>query len=736
MADESFLSVGGSPQESEAQRASSLERDLAELSRRYAVVSSEAERLNRDLTRMKRSLSWRLTSPLRKADEVLRSIFGAVRFRTVSAGDQSLPVGRETIEPNAKGLGWENFAFQKTSDQTVDVLVDGFGGHAGLAIALAGLASDPSCSKFRVHVIYEDCSDSSLLGAISGVELVPIAKKTDLSEFLGRYCERLEREHLVFIGNGCQVSPGCVEAIVGSVRDSPDTVAIAGARVRDPSGRLAQCLGLCSPSGKPLWVGVGDEPDHPRYRYMRNVDFVSPWCFATSRALLGNFGAISFFGAGPEAFAIKLAEDAATRGRRVVFNPFADAVVFTPDSGGWSPPNTRKATLSISQSRLSISSGDVRLAERGSTGNKGLVAVMDGSVPRHDQDAGSLRMYRLVVALKEMGYHAVFLPVDNDRGGIYGEALEREGVQVVCAPHDDFESWLVRNGSDLRAVILSRLHVAKRFLARVRRLAPHARIVFDTVDLHFLREGRQAELVGDPLRLAQAKATRRAELAVAKSADVTLVVSAEEVKLLATIAPRLTVRLLSNIHEPEPSDVPFQNRRGILFVGGFAHEPNVDAVLFFANEIFPLIKARMPDAEFFCVGSWPTDQVKALASESIHVTGFVPDLKPFFDRCKLSVAPLRYGAGVKGKVNQSMALGLPVVGTTLACEGMWLTPGKDVLLADAPEDFARAVVRLHNDEELWKTISLGGLDNIRNHFSTDAAKAALRSVIEGDVGDS
>ena len=735
MADDSFVSGRGSPQESEAQRAASLERDLAELSRKYEVVSSEVERLNRDLTRIKRSLSWRLTTPLRKADEVLRSIFGAARSRTVPADDQSLPVGRASIEPCGKELGWENFAFQKTSDQTVDVLVNGFGGHAGLAIALAGLTSDPSCSKFRVHVIYEACSDSAPLGAISGVELVPVAKEADLSGFLGNYYERLEREHVVFVGNGCQVGPGCVEALVRSVRDSSDTVAIAGARVRDSSGRLAQCLGLYSLSGEPLWASVGDEPDRPQYRYMRNVDFVSPRCFATSREFLRSLGAIPYSWAEPEAFALKLAQEAEARGRRVVFNPFADAVAFTPDSGRRSAPNTRQATLSESQRRLSISNGDNRLAERGFTANKGLVAVMDGSVPRHDQDSGSLRMYRLVVALKEMGYHAVFLPVDNDRGGIYGEALERVGVQVVCAPHDDFESWLVRNGSDLRAVILSRLHVAKRFLARVRRLAPHARIVFDTVDLHFLREGRQAELVGDPLRLAQAKATRRAELAVAKSADVTLVVSAEEVKLLATIAPRLTVRLLSNIHEPEPSDVPFQNRRGILFVGGFAHEPNVDAVLFFANEIFPLIKARMPDAEFFCVGSWPTDQVKALASESIHVTGFVPDLKPFFDRCKLSVAPLRYGAGVKGKVNQSMALGLPVVGTTLACEGMWLTPGKDVLVADAPEDFARAVVRLHTDEELWKGISLGGLDNIRNHFSTDAAKAALRSVIEGDVAD-
>lgn len=710
--------------------------ELAAMQERYNIVASEADRLNRELFRMKSSLSWKITGPLRKVEPIIRRIATGL-IPGLAKGHQGLPTKDARITDLLEAHGDRPFLFNKPERPYVDVVVWSMGGSEGLSISLAGLASDPSRDEFQIHVLHDGSSElTDTLNRVRGAELVLVVQQRGVGEQLREYCRQLSAPYVVFVVGGCHPSAGCVKAMVDSLGGASANAAVSGAKVRDSLGRLGRCLGLYLENGEPSWVGLGDHPDRPPFRYTRKVDFVSPQCFSIARGSLADLDSIWDSWSAPEEFALKLAEETMARSLGVMFSPAADAVLFGSESEESRGPSSSNPRPNLSKQVSEIHSGPSCLAQSGPARNKGVVAIIDGTVPKYDQDSGSLRMYRLVVALKELGYHAVFLPVDNDLGGIYGEALERQGIEVICAPHDDFESWLARNGRNLTAVILSRIHVAHRFISRVKRLAPHARIAFDTVDLHFLREGRQAELLGDPDLLARAKKTRRRELAIAEQADVTLVVSDEEVKLLSATAPQLKVRVLTNIHEPEPSNVPFEDRRGILFVGGFAHEPNVDAVLFFVNEIFPIIKGQMPGAEFYCVGSWPTDEIKALATNKIHVTGFVPDLKPFFDRCKLSVAPLRYGAGVKGKINQSMALGLPVVGTSLACEGMWLTSGKDVLVADSPKEFADAVIRLYTDGELWQSISEAGLENIRKHFSTDAAKRALLGVIEGDVSES
>ena len=174
----------------------------------------------------------------------------------------------------------------------------------------------------------------------------------------------------------------------------------------------------------------------------------------------------------------------------------------------------------------------------------------------------------------------------------------------------------------------------------------------------------------------------------------------------------------------------FDQRRDIFFVGGFQHQPNVDAVQWFVAEIWPLISARLPELRFHIIGSRMPDAIRALADERIIATGFVESLDEYLDDCRLSVAPLRYGAGVKGKVNQSMAHGQPVVATALAAEGMFLQHDIDVLIADTPADYADAVVRLYTDAALWQRVSAAGLDNVAQHFSFDAARAVLADLLK------
>jgi glycosyltransferase involved in cell wall biosynthesis len=215
-------------------------------------------------------------------------------------------------------------------------------------------------------------------------------------------------------------------------------------------------------------------------------------------------------------------------------------------------------------------------------------------------------------------------------------------------------------------------------------------------------------------------------------ADETWVVSGVEQKLLREARPDKSIEIVPTIVDVPGSKTPFSLRRDFLFIGGFQHTPNIDAVIFFLEKIYPLVKERLGDAKFYIIGDKAPPQVVALASDNVVVTGLQRDVRPFFEGVKLSVAPLRYGAGIKGKINLSMGFGVPVVATSLAVEGMALTDHEDILTADEPEDFARGVVELYESEELWNRLSENGLKKTKDNYSVDAARKRLTCLVSDE----
>ena len=284
------------------------------------------------------------------------------------------------------------------------------------------------------------------------------------------------------------------------------------------------------------------------------------------------------------------------------------------------------------------------------------------------------------------------------------------------------------HGSEFDVVVLSRCDFARKHIADVRQYAPQSRTIFDTVDLHFLRDRREAELTQDAGAKLTAQDKQQQECAVVDQADETWVVSSVEQELLRSERPHKSIEIVSTIVDVPGSGNPFSLRRDFLFIGSFQHRPNIDAVLFFTKKIYPAVKRRLPDAKFYVIGDKAPPEVVALASESIVVTGRQPDVQPYFDNVKLSIAPLRWGAGVKGKINQSMGFGVPVVGTSIAVEGMDLTNREDVMVADEPDQFANAMIELYESEELWNRLSQNAIVKTRELYSVQAAQKQLRKL--------
>lgn len=213
-----------------------------------------------------------------------------------------------------------------------------------------------------------------------------------------------------------------------------------------------------------------------------------------------------------------------------------------------------------------------------------------------------------------------------------------------------------------------------------------------------------------------------------RRSDVTWVVSEAEVDVVHAEVPQARVLVQSLVHDPVGSRTPFAAREGLLFVGGFRHPPNVDAATFAAREMMPRVRERLPGAVLQIVGSQVPRAVRELEGEGVHVVGYVPEVEPWLERCRVFVSPLRYGAGIKGKVLQALAHGVPVVATRVSLEGMGIVDGEHALVAETAEEFAAAIARLHEDEALWNRLSSAGPAAIARRFSTEQAKRGLEAL--------
>jgi glycosyltransferase involved in cell wall biosynthesis len=419
----------------------------------------------------------------------------------------------------------------------------------------------------------------------------------------------------------------------------------------------------------------------------------------------------------------------------VLYQPLSEVIHYEGATGGTDLSSGAKKYQDVNRSTFAETwadelitkpaNGDVAFLREPPPGGKNIL-IIDHHLPMPDRDSGSLRMFQILKLLHQLGHRVIFIPDNLADIPPYTSELQKRGIQVFFHPYvQKVRDYLIAHGSDFDAVVLSRCQFAYKHIGEVRLYAPQSRIIFDTVDLHFLREAGEAHLTGDPEVERKAHETRQQEYELIDQSDETWVVSTTEQQLLQEKWPEKSIQLVSNIVDAPGSKTPFALRRDWLFIGSFQHPPNIDAVLFFLKEIYPLLSEHLGDAKFYIIGDKAPPEIVALATEKIIVAGLQRDVRPFFDSVRLSVAPLRFGAGVKGKINQSMGFGVPVIATSVAVEGTKLRDREEILVADTPEDFARALIELYESEDLWNRLSKNGIRKTRTLYSAKAARKKL-----------
>jgi glycosyltransferase involved in cell wall biosynthesis len=357
------------------------------------------------------------------------------------------------------------------------------------------------------------------------------------------------------------------------------------------------------------------------------------------------------------------------------------------------------------------------------------VLVIDRFIPAYDKTSGALRMYSILNVLKCLGCSITFIPDDLQSIEPYASELRSNGIEVVCG-NVKLETYFKENAPRFELVILSEPQAAFNFISLIRAYAVNATLIYDTVDLHWVRLERAAMVNGNPQVMAEAKYFRKIEKFLTECADVIFTVTQHEKEFLLKENPTLDVHVVPNVHDAVPGDTAhFRYRKDIMFIGHFLHEPNVDAVTYFVREMFPLLQRKLGKIKFHIVGSNPTQQVLDLQSNDVIVTGYVPDVSPYFENSRVFVAPLRFGAGMKGKIGHSMTFGLPIVTTSIGAEGMGLEDGKHLLIADNTDSFVHAVERLYTDEKLWILLSAESKNYIHKTYSTSAMESIMSKIL-------
>lgn len=552
-------------------------------------------------------------------------------------------------------------------------------------------------------------------------------------------------EYILFLNNDTQVQENWLRPLVEVMEQHKDA-GMVGSKLVYPDGHLQEAGGILWKDGSAWNYGHMKNPMDPEFMYVKETDYVSGASIMIRTTLWKEIGGFDPDFAPAYYEDTDLAFEVRKHGYQVMFQPKSIVVHFEGVSNGKDTSTGLKNYQIVNQKKFYEKWKDVLEREHFDNGTevylakdrgqtKKQILVVDHYVPNYDKDAGGRCTFMYLKAFLDMGMKVTFVGDNFARPEPYTTILNQLGIEVLCGNYyyNNWREWMKENLKCFDYIYLQRPHISIKYIDLVKEYG-RGKIFYFAHDLHYVRMYRDYQVTGNPESLKESEYWKNIELELFEKADVGHVVGSYEQKVMQDTFPDKPIRNIPlYIYDkmPEKVEKDFSKRKDILFVGGFGHTPNIDAVIWFANEIFPRLLEKYPELIWHIVGSNAPEQIKDLANEHIILEGFVTDEKlgELYRKCRLVVVPLRYGAGVKGKIVESAYYQIPVVTTSIGGEGIDASVGSFIMEDDA-DKMAELIEQLYMDYDELRRMSDAGVQLVQRYFTSEAARHVLSEDID------
>jgi O-antigen biosynthesis protein len=597
----------------------------------------------------------------------------------------------------------------------------------------------PKCT-FEIIVIDDASKDHSLdiLKFVKGIKVFKNASNRGFIYSCNFGAKKAKGDYLYFLNNDTQVTEGWLDHLIQTFKDFPGT-GLVGSKLVYPNGKLQEAGGIIWKDGSAWNFGRYQDPNDPVFNYAREVDYCSGASIIIPKTIFNKMKGFDPYYSPAYCEDSDLALKLRDSGYRVIYQPLSTVIHFEGMTSG-KDTNSGIKSYQVTNLQKQYKRWKPRLLNHQANGkdidlakdrnHSFRVLYLDITTPTPDKDAGSVTAYNLMTLLKSLGAQVTFIPLNLFNHEPYTKNLQKVGIEVLYAPYiSSIEEHLVEKGSRYNLAILARPYLAASAFDDIKKHCNNIKIIYNSVDIHFLRMERQL-IYDSNIKKDDVLKMKLRELFLMKKADASIILSKEELRIISKDVSEKKLYLMPLMLSVKDEVKTFRDRRNFLFIGGFLHQPNIDAVIYFVKEIMPILRKSLPGANFLIIGSHAPKEILDLAAKDIKVLGYVPDISKIFDQIRLSVTPIRYGAGIKGKIGTSMAFGVPVVSTSIGAEGMGLKNKKNLIIADTPEDFAVAVGELYKSHKVWQKISKESLLFAKKSWSEEAILKLMKLILK------
>jgi O-antigen biosynthesis protein len=648
---------------------------------------------------------------------------------------QILPLPKKINQINANKI---KFSFEATPQVTIIISVHNQWPYT--YNTLVSLAAHASESTFEVIVVNDTSTDetSFVLSQAENIKTIDNSVNQGFIKSCNNASLHARGKYLLFLNNDIQVQPNWLDALVETLEKNKE-IGLVGSKLIYPNGQLQEAGAIIWKNATAHNFGRLQNRSYPEYNFTHITDYVSGASMLIAKSLFSQLHNFDERYVPAYYEDTDLAMKVRQSGKTVVIQPQSEIVHFEGISSGTDIQNGVKQYQKQNQIKFSTKWTEVLNTKHlpnnntqpieniiRKNGNK-VVLIVDYWVPKYDQNSGSNRLFQIIKILKELNYYVVFLPDDGAHIKPYTLELQQMGVHVLYHTIDKTAQ------EHCQAILkyidyawLCNPYMCQKYMPLLLKGNANLKVIYDTIDLHYIRMKREAEL--QHKKPDEYQKMQVLETDLAQKAAIVLGISDDESAKLRQIT-KSKVFTVPNIHNYIGSQTDFINRNGLLFIGGYHHQPNVDAATWLVNEIMPLIWSHAPDVPLILLGSNPPPQIEDMAKDKrISVPGFIKDISPYFNQSRVFVSPLRYGAGMKGKIGQALEYGLPVVSTNVGTEGMFLENNIHVIVANNTIAFANKTLELYNSPELWLKISNNATKALAP-FSTKIVKEKLKTIL-------